>query len=101
MNPDELKTIYDAFAAHIEKGDEQAARQLLIENIPNFPKELQDQILFGLFEEEVLRVAEEGKTLAAMQQHGLQNLEQLRQMQNKIKDQLKIIQVERTLDQHP
>lgn len=96
----DIKKIYDAFIVHMEKGDEQAARQLLIENIPYFPKDLQDEILFRLFEEGVLRAAEEGKMSAKMQEQGLRNLEALHQVQNKIQDQLKIIEVERTIDQH-
>lgn len=98
MNTD-LKAMYNQFAGHMEKGDEQAARQLLVENIPNFPKELQDEILFGLFEEGVVRAAADGDMIAKMQQQGLQNLEALHRVQNKIADQLKIIKVQRDLDQ--
>lgn len=100
MEESHLNEIYGKFLTCLEARDETGARQLLVENIPNFPKELQDEILFGLFEEGVLRAAEEGKALAKMQQQGLQNLEALHQIQNKIKDRLKIIEVERTIDQH-
>ena len=99
MNSD-LKTIYDEFIAQVERGDEQAARQLLIENIPNFPQELQDEIIFGLFEEGVLKAAKEGEVIANLQQQGLENLETLQRVRNKIEDQLKIIKVQRELDQH-
>ena len=94
-----VKQIYDKFLEAMEQNNESAARQLLIDNIPNFPQELQDEIMFGLFEEDVLRAAKEGEMIAKMQEQGLQNLEALVRVQKKIEDQLKINELNKKLSE--
>jgi len=87
---DTFSDLYNEFLVYADKGDEQGARNFLIENLKKFPEEVQDKLIFAFFEEALIDETKGMKEVAEVQKQGLEAMSQIEKAKKILKDRIKI-----------
>ncbi len=64
--------LYNSFIELVEKGDEEAARQFLVDHLNDFPEEMRKNIAFAFFVDAVMKEA----AIAEVQKQGLEMMKE-------------------------
>ncbi|MCC7436503.1 hypothetical protein IT402_01345 [Candidatus Nomurabacteria bacterium] len=67
------KELHEAFMVFVEKGDEEGARNFLVENINEFPENMRKEIAFAFFVDAV----EKDAAIAKVQKEGMEMMKSL------------------------
>ena len=81
--------LYNQFMVYAEKGDEQGARNFLIDNLEKFPEDLQEKITFAFFEEAMQKEAQGDQAIAELQKQGLDAISQIDKAKKILEDKIK------------
>lgn len=84
---------------YVEKGDEQGARDFLVENIAKFPDDIRDKLVFIFFEEALMQDVNAVKQLAEAEQESVKAVNQIEKAQKILEEKLKIEKLKSDLDQ--
>lgn len=74
-----MNQIYDQFIDLLSEGDESKMLAFLETHIKELPEDLQEKVIFALFEDSVNKNVEEGEALAAAQKEGSEILKKLQE----------------------
>lgn len=89
--------MYQKLEGLLREGAEEEARRFITEHINEFPEEDRNDIIFTLFEEGLLKVAQEREAIDQVQQEGLEMAQALKEARRKAQDKLKVIGLEERL----
>lgn len=82
--------LYNEFMGYANKGDEQGARDFLINNLQRFPEDIQDKLTFAFFEEALLDETKKIEAITEMQKEGLGALSQIDKAKKILEEKSKI-----------
>ncbi len=82
--------LYDQFMGYVEKGDEQGAKDFLIENLKNFPEETQEKLTMAFFEEALTKETTGMAELGQMQKEGVEAMGQIAKAKKILEDKAKV-----------
>jgi len=82
--------LYNEFLTLVNKGDEQGARDFLIENLQKFPEDVQDKLTFAFFEEALIDETKGIKEIAEMQKEGIDAMSQIDKAKKVLEEKKKI-----------
>lgn len=78
--------LYKEFVALVEKGDEEAARQFLIDHLNDFPEAMRKDIAFAFFTDAVKKDA----AIAEIQKQGLELMKQADEEEKVVSDAIQV-----------
>ena len=85
-----LQKLHNEFDSLMERGDENAARQFLVDHFSEFPEDAQAELISVLFEEALAREKESVGALAGAEQELASDLDTLSKAQRILEDKLKV-----------
>lgn len=94
MDEKDFSSIYNELSIVLTEGPEEHARQFLTDRFGEFPKELQDTIVLGLFEEGLEEAAESTGRLAETQTEALEDATLLERVGRMVADRIKLKELE-------
>ena len=89
--------LYEEFYKLVQAGDEAVARKFLHDRFAEFPSDMQEEILFAVFQEAVLARADALKGITSIKKQGLDALAKLAKMKSDLQNEVKIIDLKNTL----
>lgn len=98
-NKKDLTKLHEELKSVMEKGTEEEARQFLKDHFEEFPKDMQDEIVFASFTEGLDKmVGGEEQALADFQAKGLDAAQQLEKIIRELEDKLKMMDVQQSIE---
>ena len=92
-----LEELNSQFTAVLAKGDEQAAKDFLIDHIKEFPEDMQKGIVLAFAEEALEQKSEEAEAITTFQENALHELELLKGLQVDLERKLKMAEIKEDL----
>lgn|SRR3990167_3318053 len=89
--------LYEEFYKLVQAGDEAVARKFLHDRFAEFSSDMQEEILFAVFQEAVLARANALKGITDIKQKGMDALAKLAKMKSDLQNEVKIIDLKNTL----
>jgi len=90
--------LYNKLMELVDAGDEQAAKDFLIEHIKEFPEDVRNKIIFEFFEDAVDQQIENSTNKAEIQKQGLEALKEIGKAEDSLKDEKKAADVRAKLE---
>ncbi len=92
MNDTKIKELYDNLSLVMKEGDEEKAKQFLVDNFKSFPEEMQSQITAAFIVEALQNKADEIDAVSDMQKSGLDAILKLEEIKSSLEVELKSIE---------
>lgn len=86
----DLAKFYEELMEIIRKGDEEGARNFILDHILDLPPDFQNEIFSILFQEGLERVVEDDNRLIRFQEIILEELRNIEKLRTQLEDQLRI-----------
>ena len=90
MDQKTLVELHNEFDSLMERGDESAARQFLVDHFSEFPEDTQAELIFALFEEALVREKESVDALRGAEKDLASDLDTLSKAKRILEDKLKV-----------
>ena len=83
--------LMEEFSEVIARGNEDAARKFLVDNLKKFPQDVQDKIIGAFFEEALSKRTDGLHAVADFQKEGLEAVNDLEQGKRQLEDKQKLL----------
>ncbi|MCL5257836.1 MAG: hypothetical protein M1505_01220 [Patescibacteria group bacterium] len=87
--------LYQEFVELLSKGDENEAKQFLVDHFNDLPKDVQDDIIMAFFEEGLSLAAIEADEIDKFQKERLEEVEVLEKIKKSLEDKIKLIDLKK------
>ncbi len=87
--------LYQEFVELLSRGDENEAKQFLVDHFNDLPKDVQDDIIMAFFEEGLSLAAIEADEIGKFQKERLEEAEVLEKIKKSLEDKIKLIDLKK------
>lgn len=89
--------LYNEFLKVVEAGDEQKAKDFLVDHLEEFPKELQDNIIMAFFEEALSKEKTGSAAIKKFQSEGIKLMKELESEKSEVGAKAKLLQIKESI----
>lgn len=85
--------IFDQLREIIRQGDDQKVRNFLVQNVKEFPVDVQDEIILGFLEEAATAQGRQAAAVKTIRDRGIAMIDELEKTKEKLEDKRKLLDI--------